>query len=87
VLHASTAPAAGIVNVASGVETSIVELARIALRCAGRSPEEVDVSQSPTARAVVDISRSKDLWGMSPAWPLAEGIAQLIATRRARAAP
>lgn len=68
----------GVFNVAAGVETSIVELARTALTVCGRSPEDVDVTPGAPARAVVDVTRLRTELRVDPGLTLAEGLATLL---------
>ena len=68
----------GVFNVAAGVETSIVELARAALIVCGRSPEDVDVTPGSPARAVVDVTRLRTELRVEPGLTLEEGLATLL---------
>jgi UDP-glucose 4-epimerase len=87
VVRAVSAGVTDVVNVASGVETSIVGLAGMVLTACGRSAEDVDVTLSPISRAVVDITRLREQLGVRSQLPLAEGIAKLVRARSSKASP
>jgi UDP-glucose 4-epimerase len=87
VVQAAGADVTGAVNVASGVETSIVELARMVLTACGRSGEDVDVMPSPVFRAVVDVTRMRERLGVQSQVPLSDGIDELVRDRSSKAAP
>jgi UDP-glucose 4-epimerase len=86
VVAAVEASEAGVFNVASGVETPIAELARLVLDRCGRSPSEMDVTDSAPSRAVVDIARMSAVLG-PPRVLLKDGVEELIRWRRERPAP
>lgn len=75
---AATAPNVDreIVNVGSGVETSIAELARIVLRVSGSEAEIVHSPRTGTgvARLCADLTRAKQLLGYQPRVGLEEGL-------------
>jgi nucleoside-diphosphate-sugar epimerase len=71
----------GVVNVASGVETSLVHLAEAVLKACGRPSTALDVVDSDVARAVVDTRRMRDL-GMTAEVSLDDGLVGVVAERR-----
>lgn len=80
VAAAAERPVSGIVNVASGEETCLAELARLVLRLAGREPELVElVDEGQPSRAVVDTARMRGELGIVPERPLESGVAELVA--------
>jgi nucleoside-diphosphate-sugar epimerase len=80
-------------NVASGVGTSVAELAGLVLAAAGRSArvEEAPAPDRPpgadVTELVADISRAADDLGWVPAVRLAAGLAEALAAVRASPAP
>ncbi|MBW6397553.1 NAD-dependent epimerase/dehydratase family protein [Roseomonas sp. HJA6] len=77
-------------NVASGTETSLLDLARLLCRVMGR-PELVPLHQeersvNPVPRRIADTSRARDLIGFEASLPLEEGIAELVAWWRVQTA-
>lgn len=79
---ACTSSIEGVVNVAAGAEIPIVELAKLALELAGRSPEEVDVKEGAPTRAVIEVTRLRVELGVPPGIPLAEGLRRLMGAVR-----
>lgn len=75
------AQADGTINVAAGVETSIVELAHTVLRTCGRNEADVDVIPGPEARAVVDVTRLRSELLVAPGLSLADGVASVLEAR------
>ncbi len=82
VAAAAGSSATGVFNIAAGVETSIVELAAAVLSACGRPADAVDVTAGVEARAVVDVTRLRTELECGGGTPLAEGVAQLVQTRR-----
>ena len=78
------------INVASGTETSLEELARMLLRVMGRELEPEHGPQrtaSPAGRRLADVGRAKQLIGFQAETGLEEGLAKLVDWwRRERAA-
>jgi len=77
-----------LVNVATGTETSIASLARLATQVAGR-PELAPVhqgrqSQGEVRRSALDPSRAARVLGWRPRLPLAEGLARTWEAVRSR---
>jgi UDP-glucose 4-epimerase len=76
-LAAAVAPSAGVYNVGSGVETSVLELYRL---CAQKAGVDLEPRFSPERpgdlrRSVLDASRAREELGWRAETPLAEGIA------------
>lgn len=70
-----------VLNIASGVETSLNELARTLLDVMGSrmSPEYGPERRvNPVSRRLADISRAKEILGYEPRVNLREGLAQLV---------
>lgn len=78
---AVSAQADGVFNVAAGVETSIVELARTVLTACGRSADELEQTSGLGARAVVDVTRLRSELGVAPGLSLSDGIASVLRAR------
>lgn len=79
-----TGSAQGIVNLGTGVGTSIGEMARMALDLAGESARTV-VSTRPSGRPsalVLDISETTSAWGWRPATTLRQGLERLMTERQ-----
>lgn len=73
----------GIVNVGSGVGTSVRVLAGFALAAAGQEEREI-VSTAPASRPsvnVLDIAATRQALDWSPSLPLAERISQMITNK------
>ena len=68
----------GVFNVAAGVETSIVELARTVLTACGRSADDLDQTPGLVARALVDVTRLRSELSVASGLPLSEGIASVL---------
>ncbi|MER2565999.1 MAG: NAD(P)-dependent oxidoreductase [Myxococcaceae bacterium] len=75
---AVSAKADGVFNVAAGVETSIVELARTVLTACGRSRDEVDQLPGSVARALVDVTRLRSELSVSSGLSLADGVVSVL---------
>lgn len=71
----------GIVNVASGVEMSIVELASIVVSAAPKSGASIEIVDSPLSRAIVDITRMKAELDFEPSISIQEGIKSIIQSK------
>jgi nucleoside-diphosphate-sugar epimerase len=82
-VRAAEAGATGVIHVATGVETSIARLAAVVLAACGRPADEVDVADSPVARAVVDLTRMRERVGAGAEITLERGVTELVASRRA----
>jgi nucleoside-diphosphate-sugar epimerase len=85
VVRAAEVEGGGICNVAAGVESSVPDVARIVLAACGRPDDDVDVTPSPAARAVVDVTRMRELLGVAAEVSLASGVGELVAWRRTAA--
>jgi len=73
-------PAPGVFNLGTGRGVAVAEVARAALRAAGREDRGVEET-APSARAsalVLDPSALSARWGWRPATPLEDGLAMLI---------
>lgn len=79
---AVSATADGLFHVGAGVETSIVELARVVLIACGRSPDELDVTPGQVARAVVNVTRLRSELSVGPGLSLAEGVSSVVEALR-----
>ncbi|MBM4776768.1 MAG: NAD(P)-dependent oxidoreductase [Archangiaceae bacterium] len=75
---AVSAQSDGVFNVAAGVETSIVELARTVLTACGRSADDLDQTPGLVARALVDVTRLRSELSVASGLPLSEGIASVL---------
>jgi UDP-glucose 4-epimerase len=73
---ACAARGAGLVNVGSGTETSIAEVARLVSRWAGlsRAPRHVGAVAGEVRRMALDISRAASVLGWRPVTALSEGV-------------
>jgi len=71
----------GIVNVASGVETPIVELASIVLSAAPKSGASIEIINSPLSRAIIDITRMKKELDFEPSISIQEGIRRITQSK------
>jgi dTDP-glucose 4,6-dehydratase len=87
VVRAAAGNVEGILNVASGVETPIVALARLALKASGRPEDALDTNPSAVTRAVVDVGRLQRELGFRAQVPLARGVEALLALRRSQRFP
>jgi len=80
---AATAPSLDrqVINVGSGVETSIRELVQQILEVSGASAEWIyqDTQDPGTSRMAADIGRAAAKLGYTPRVPLAEGLSRMIA--------
>ena len=83
-LAAATVPEADgrVINIGSGVETSVRDLARAVGIVTGRLPSIIyNESQSPgVARLVADISQARALLGYDPIVDLEQGLSELLKT-------
>lgn len=87
VLAAVERPAAGVINVASGEETALADLARAALSAAGRSPTDYDVGEGGVAsRALVSVGRARRELGWAAETRLLDGLRAVNAWRAAESA-
>jgi len=80
-LAADAAPAVGrVVNVGSGVETSVVELAGLVVRLCGSTAEPVHepARSGEVRRSVADPARARELLGFEARVGLEEGLARTI---------
>lgn len=89
VLAAERAPAGAVYNVASGVETSLVDLARALLRVMG---SDLAIEYGPAravnnvARRLADVSRAREELGFEARVGLDEGLSRLVTWWRAECA-
>jgi UDP-glucose 4-epimerase len=79
VARAATSDCSGVFNVASGMETSIMDLAAMVLRLSKRSTRDIQTIESPESRAIVDISKAKKAFGYTAQESREYGIPELIA--------
>jgi UDP-glucose 4-epimerase len=88
----AVAPASDVVlNVGSGTETSLLDLARLLCRVMDQ-PQLVPLHQeargvNPVPRRLADVSKAHELIGFEATHPLQEGIAELVAWWRSEMAP
>jgi len=80
---AAVAPASDVaLNVASGTETSLLDLARLLSRVMGHGslvPVHHEArSVNPVPKRLADVSKARDLIGFAAAHPLEDGIAELV---------
>ncbi len=89
-LRAATAAVTDVVcNVATGVETSLQELARLLVEVMGSDLEPEygpERKTNPVARRLADTTRARDLLGFEAQVPLEEGLRRLVAWWRAEQA-
>jgi UDP-glucose 4-epimerase len=87
----AVAPASDVaLNVGSGTETSLLDLARLLCRVMDQ-PELVPLHQAaravnPVPRRLADVSKARKLIGFEATHPLEEGIAELVAWWRSETA-
>lgn len=91
IVAAADAPAAvgGTYNIGSGVELSILELARRVLRATGARPDALCFDRArpgDVRRLVADIALARRELGFTPRTPLDEGLGERVAEYRARGA-
>jgi UDP-glucose 4-epimerase len=72
-----------VLNVGSGRETSITELAREVVAAAGADPDAWEVRHAPAQpgdirRSAADISTIRDTTGWTPSVPLSEGVRRTV---------
>lgn len=88
----AVAPASDVaLNIGSGAETSLLDLARLLARVMGR-PELVPVHQearavNPVPKRLADVSRARDLIGFEARIPVEDGIAELVEWWRTQILP
>jgi UDP-glucose 4-epimerase len=86
----AVAPASDVaLNVGSGTETSLLDLARLLCRVMDQ-PQLVPLHQAergvnPVPKRLADVSKARDLVGFEATHPLEEGIAELVAWWRSEA--
>jgi dTDP-L-rhamnose 4-epimerase len=82
-------PPAGPINIGSGQRVTVLDVARLVLRAAGRSPDDLQVTGAfrlgDTRHAVASIERA-GLLGWRPEVRLEQGIAELVTWARAQPA-
>lgn len=89
---AAVAPASDVaLNVGSGAETSLLDLARLLSRVMGRG-DLVPVHQearavNPVPKRLADVSRAREAIGFEARVPLADGIAELVDWWRSQVVP
>lgn len=86
ILAAESTASDVVLNVASGVETSLNELAATLVRVMGSSLEAEHVEErkvNPVSRRLADTDRARDLIGFEATIPLEEGLADLVEWWRA----
>jgi len=71
----------GIVHVASGVETSIVELASIVLSAAPKAQASIEIIDSPLSSAIIDTTRMKKELDFEPSISIQDGIQRIIQSK------
>ena len=71
-----------VLNVGSGTETSLLEVARLLAEAMGRANvatvHEAERAVNPVPRRLADISAARQLIGFEPVVPLKSGIAELV---------
>jgi UDP-glucose 4-epimerase len=81
ILAAKSSMGQGVFNIGTGIETSLHQLGRLVLQCAGRHAKlELVTSQSPTnsiPRRLADISAAKKMMGYHPQVSLKTGLAEM----------
>ncbi|MFG1885979.1 NAD-dependent epimerase/dehydratase family protein [Micromonospora sp. NPDC049102] len=85
VTAACTTGGLGLINIASGVETTVGEIAGWVAQAAGTgTPRHADPLPGEVRRMALDISRARDLLGWHPTTPLAEGVRITVRAARRR---
>ncbi|WBB56325.1 NAD-dependent epimerase/dehydratase family protein [Verrucosispora sp. WMMD573] len=85
VTAACTTGGLGLVNIASGVETTVGEIAGLVSQAAGTGAlRHADPLPGEVRRMALDISRARDLLGWHPTTPLAEGVRITVRAARRR---
>lgn len=81
ILAAKTDGVAGVLNIGSGRQTSVIDLANLVLKLTGRDMQPVHHPPQPgeIRHSFADVSRAKEL-GYNPKCSVAEGIRQTIAS-------
>ena len=74
-LAAAESDVTGVVNIGTGVETSVLEL----VRALGVAPQFAPARAGEVARSCLDVRRAAELIGWSAAVPLSEGLTRTVA--------